>query len=808
VALTQKKESRPGRNSSADRVRPEALSALLKELVAAPEAEARSSWDGALVPGAVFGRLELVREVARGGFGVVWEARDLELGRTVAFKAVRLGGRPEVREERILREAEAAARLSHPNIVTLHDVGRSEHGPYLVLELLRGRTLAERLAEGPLPVREAVRIGLEVAKGLAHAHGQGVVHRDLTPGNVYLCEDGQVKVLDLGMAHAFGRKKLEGGTPAYMAPEQWRGAPEDERTDVFALGAILHRMLSGEAPFPDGAKWVEGSRPAARLEVAESAGLSELVGRMLERDPVERPRDAGEVLAALEAIRDELSRAPTSASVPPVRRRGGRRRWKVAGLVALGVLGGAVAAHLGQRAAHPRGGVASIAVLPFVDMSPQKDQEYFADGLSEEILNALARVEGLHVTGRTSSFAFKGKSEDLRGIGQKLNVGSLLEGSVRKAGDRIRVTAQVIDIASGYHLWSETYDRELSDIFAVQDEIARAVVVALRPRLVSEQAPASRPARSMNPEAYNHYLMARAAYARGDEAGVKRACEAYQEALALDPGYAPAWAGLALPLHYAAEEERDRASRDAKRAEAFAAAERAVALDPELAEGYTARGYLRALYRWDWAGAQADLDRAMSLAPGDGTVLRRYALLRSMIGRPEEAIAAARRAVEVDPMFVGNATALAEAYIANGEYGPARATLVRAAGDLDPLLALLTLLEGKPEEALALLGRVQVEPEKLAAGEALAYHSMGRKAEAQAALATFVQKRGARNPTHVASVYAWFGQPDEAFQWLARAYEQRDSGLNDIRSNVLLKPLRPDARFAALLRKMNLPADR
>ncbi|HET9594048.1 MAG TPA: serine/threonine-protein kinase, partial [Anaeromyxobacteraceae bacterium] len=284
---------------------------MLKELAAAPAtpSQAPDAWEGALHAGAVFGRFELVREVGRGGFGVVWEARDRELGREVAFKAVRLGERPGVREERLLREAEAAARLSHPNIVTLHDVGRSEHGPYLVMELLRGRPLSDRLAEGPMPLREALRDAVEVARGLAHAHAQGVVHRDLTPENVFLCEDGQVKLLDLGMAHAFGRRKLEGGTPAYMAPEQWRGAPEDERTDVFALGAILHRALAGEPPWPDaGGKWAQASRPAPPLDVAEAPALGDLVARMLERDPVDRPRDAGEVLAALEAIREELPR--------------------------------------------------------------------------------------------------------------------------------------------------------------------------------------------------------------------------------------------------------------------------------------------------------------------------------------------------------------------------------------------------------------------------------------------------------------------------------------------------------------------
>jgi serine/threonine protein kinase len=244
------------------------LSAVLQELAQVPEADLGAAWDAWLRPGAVVGRFELVREIGRGGFGVVYEARDRELGRSAAFKAIRAGSRAALREERLLREAEAAARLSHPNIVTLFDVGRSEHGPYLVLELLRGQTLAARLEQGPIPGREALRIAVEVAKGLAHAHSQGVVHRDLKPGNVFLCEDGQVKVLDFGLAHAFGQRRVDGGTPAYMAPE-------DERTDVFALGVILYRMLAGNLPFPDDdlERAVVGSRAAPVLEVPDVTAI-------------------------------------------------------------------------------------------------------------------------------------------------------------------------------------------------------------------------------------------------------------------------------------------------------------------------------------------------------------------------------------------------------------------------------------------------------------------------------------------------------------------------------------------------------
>jgi hypothetical protein len=302
----------PGAGAPAAGPRPGAISQLVEELLRRPEEERGSDWRDALAPGTVVGRFELVRELGRGGFGVVYEARDRELGRLVAFKAVRPGKHRELREERLLREAEAAARLSHPNIVTLFDIGRSEHGPYLVMELLRGWPLVRRLEQGSLPVLEALRVCTEMAKGLAHAHAHGVIHRDLKPANVFLCEDGQVKVLDLGLAHAFGHRKLDGGTPGYMAPEQRRAAPEDERTDVFAMGVILFEMLVGELPLGD-----DGSRSksAPHLEIAAEPGLAALIHRMLAADPVIRPRDAAEVLQALAVFRRELERA-TPAGVP------------------------------------------------------------------------------------------------------------------------------------------------------------------------------------------------------------------------------------------------------------------------------------------------------------------------------------------------------------------------------------------------------------------------------------------------------------------------------------------------------------
>ena len=314
----------------------------------------------------------------------------------------------------------------------------------------------------------------------------------------------------------------------------------------------------------------------------------------------------------------------------------------------------------------------SIAVLPFVDMSPQRDQAYFSDGLSEEILNALAHVEGLHVAGRSSAFAFKGRDEDLRVIGQKLNVGAVLEGSVRKAGSRVRITAQIVDVADGYHLWSETFDRDLADIFAVQDDIAKAVVQALKVKLLPGRAPPARALHTTTPEVYEQFLLARQFYARFSPEGFRLAAAAYEKTIALDPSYAPAWSGLAIQLSNMMDSASTPAEAASVGRRSLAAAEKAIALDPDLAEGYAARSLLRATVHWDWRGAQLDMDRALSLAAGDANTQRRSAILFAALGRRDEAIAAARKAVEIDPLFAANWKALGGYYILTDQLAAAR----------------------------------------------------------------------------------------------------------------------------------------
>ncbi len=814
-----------------------ALSALLEEIAREMGRPPEVEWTPALEPGAVVDRFEIVKEVGRGGFGTVYEARDRELSRTVAFKVLRAGSRPEVREERLLHEAEAAARLSHPNIVTLFDVGRCEQGPYLVLELLRGETLGQRLARGRLPLKEALRIGAEVAKGLAHAHSKGVVHRDLTPGNVYLCQDGQVKVLDLGMAHAFGRRKVEGGTPAYMAPEQLQGAPEDERTDVFALGVILHRALSGALPFLNEGELLR-RRPAPALEVPGVPALGDLVGRMLEKSAVGRPRDCGEVLASLLGCQRELDRAATGM-LPPVRR--GRPRARLAWLLAAGALVAVGVAGLAFQRRMTASAPASIAVLPFADMSPQRDQEYFSDGLAEEILNALARVEGLRVPGRTSSFYFKGKSVELAEIGQKLNVSTVLEGSVRKEGNRVRVTAQVVRVPGGEHLWSETYDRDLTGVFAVQEEIAASVVKALRVKLLPARSPGAGETSASSPDAYRQYLTGQESLMNAFSPLAppekrRAATQAFERAVELDPRLAIAWGALSRALLIDAYHSGSAAEKAAGYRRAFEALDRQIALVPDLDEARTMRAFLRSAIQWDWAGARADLELALRLNPNSADANRAYGILLLDLGQVQEARSVLLKAIHLDPLMAWNWSALGFLYEATGQFGRARAAIEHAL-ELSPSfsqaqanLATTFLLEGRLEAALAAFESASEEEMRLF-GAALVHHDLGHATEARKALRRLIARSGdaisAGPPDllamvlhkgffdsppdepryRVATVYAWRGDNDRAFEWLEQAYAKHDYGLRDIKLNPLLRKIRGDPRYPALLRRLNLPVD-
>jgi tRNA A-37 threonylcarbamoyl transferase component Bud32/tetratricopeptide (TPR) repeat protein len=543
-------EERPGAT-----VEPGALSALLADLVRAPEIEGMAP----LQPGALVGRFEIVRELGRGGFGVVYEARDRELNRAVALKVVHVGERAGPREERLLAEAETAARLTHPNIVTLYDVGRTERGPFLVLELLRGRSLTARLAEGPVAPAEAVRISTEVARGMSHAHAAGVAHRDLSPNNVFLCADGQVKILDLGLAHAFGRPRADGGTPAWMAPEQARGAPEDERTDVFALGLILYRLLSGVQAFPTGdrGKALTSAQPAPALEVPAAPELGPLVATLLAKDPVARPRDAGAVLAALGPIDRELQRDATPSGPVRVRR---RPRLRLAAIVAVGVVLGAAAAVLVPRLLRPAvlGEATRITIAVADAVNRTGDPQL--DDLSGLLVTALEQSRRLSVLSHIRMVDLLAQAGEprprviderlARQAGRGAGVKAVLLPVIQRIGSVFAVELRAIDPSTEQSLFA--LSERASSKERVLEIIDRLAVRARRDlheeegSIGASQVAVGR-AVATSLEAYQHYAAAVQAFEDHD---FDRSRDEAREALVVDPNMALAHTWLAWLAEY------------------------------------------------------------------------------------------------------------------------------------------------------------------------------------------------------------------------------------------------------------------
>jgi eukaryotic-like serine/threonine-protein kinase len=783
-----------------------------------------------VVIGQTLGHYRIIEKIGAGGMGEVYCARDEHLDREVAIKVLPPGTlSDEASRKRFHKEAIALSRLNHPNIATIHDFDTQQGVDFLVMEFIPGITLCEKLANRPLAEKEVVALGTQLADGLTVAHEHGVVHRDLKPGNLRVTSDGRLKILDFGLAklrrpitesaatESFSETQAMAGTLPYMAPEQLLGQEIDARTDIHAAGAVLYEMATGRRPFEAADSQLISAilrklpvRPTA-LNAELSAELERIIGKCLEKEPENRYQSAKELAVDLRRVARDKDSGHISLKAPPIPHVRRVVKHKKALATAAGMLILLLlllvaglrlmrTKELSERAGIPP----SIAVLPFTDLSPGKDQEYFSDGLAEELLNSLAKIQGLHVAARTSAFQFKGKNEDLRVIGQKLNVATVLEGSVRKQGTRVRITAQLIQVSDGFHLWSEAYDRNLTDIFAVQEDIANAVAGSLRVTLLAQKPPSPRPT---NVEAYNAYLQGKYYYARHNEESLEKAIADYELAIQLDPNYAPAWAALSLARSTLAAENpgplRERFSR------AREAAERALALDPSLADAHAALGHIKEAYDWDWTGADASYQRALALEPGNAEVIQGAAELAAISNHFEEALRLDHQAIELDPLHAAPYHGLAWHAWWAGRLEDATAAIQKALV-LDPefpflhtVLSRVYLAQSRPQEALA---EAEREPTGFRLQDlALAYHALGRKQESDQALAEFVAKYAANAAVQIAEVYAFRGEVDPAFAWLDRAYEQRDPGLSDMKGDPLLKNLEPDPRYNALLRRLHLP---
>jgi eukaryotic-like serine/threonine-protein kinase len=710
-------------------------------------------------PGKLITHYRVVEKIGRGGWGEVFLAQDVVLGRRVALKFLATA---ENAHRQILAEARSAASLDHPYICKVFETGEYEGKPFIAMEFLEGQTLSQLLKSGPVPLSQALNIAIEICEALAEAHSKGMIHCDLKPSNIMITRSGHVKLMDFGLARSGPRAEGLGddatrtmvprsqieGTPSYMAPEQARGQQLDARTDIFAFGIVLFEMVSGTNPFRGATR---ADTTAAILhqappEIAAPARLKEILRRALAKDPVERYDSAGALASDLAAFRKSGDPAPTE-----------------------------------KRRAAPT----AIAILPFQDLSPQRDQGYFCDGLAEELILALGRIERLRVVARGAAFRYRDAEIGLKEIGRALNANTILEGSVRKAGERVRIVVHLVDVESGYPIWSERYDRTLDDIFEIQEDISRAIAEKLRVTL----APGSDRFVLTGPEniqAYEFYLKGRYFWNKRTEESLKLSIEQFERALGEDPDYALAYAGIAdawvtLSL-YGAVRPMEALPM------ARSAADRALNLKPELPQALTSRASIRAIFDWDWRAATREFETAIGLdaryAQGRHWFAMNCLAPRGLFARAREELKAAW---ELEPVSLAIATSLGALDFFAGDQDAALQRL-RAVLDLDDGFYLAHYFLGQVysekqmhEEALAELERALQASRSSESVAALGYARAlaGHRAEALASLQELTARAVAAyvSPVLMAKVQVGLDDFDGAIANLEQAYQLRSTDL-------------------------------
>jgi serine/threonine-protein kinase len=706
-------------------------------------------------------RYAIEQEVGRGGMAIVYRARDQRHGRVVALKVLQPKVGESLGAERFLGEIRLAARLQHPNLLPLYDSGEADGLLYYVAPYVSGGSLRDLLVrEGRLPAAQALRLAREVAEALDYAHRQQVIHRDIKPANILL-EDGHAIVADFGVARAISAAtdttlREPGsliGTPAYMSPEQADDAPLDGRSDIYALGCVLYEMLAGRPPFTARstlallAQRVGGPPPTLASAGAQvPLGVERVVARALGRRPEERFQTGAELATAL---------ADAERALAPE----------------------------GQQ---PK--VAAIAVLPFANLNADPENECFSDGMTDELIVALSRVPGLRVVSRTSAFTFKGRQVDVREVAEKLNVGTVLEGSVRRSSNRLRVTARLVSAADGYHIWSESYDRKLDDVFALQEELAQAIVKSL-PLPSSRAAPEVLVRRSTSTtEAYTLYLRGRYFALKRTIEGVVTGIQHFEEAVAKDPGYALAHAGLAECWMLRGFEEFGDLPPHEAMPRAKAAGRRALELDPDLAEGHTWSGVVAFLYDWDPVAAETHLRRAIELRPDYSLAHGWYAVFLMAHGRHDEAIARSRHAAEMDPLAFTIQALVGQCLYFGRRFEEAidrhRATLEMDPSNLRVLIwgARTYRVTGQLEQGLRMIdqgiayhGRLPI----LLAELGMLQVKLGRPEEARAILGELLEAGQRRyvSAFHAAVIHLALGQEEELRRCFDRLVAERSGML-------------------------------
>ena len=727
-------------------------------------------------------RYAIERELARGGMSTVYLANDLRHHRKVAVKLLRPELTTMVGPDRFAREIAIAAQLNHPHILALYDSGEANGGLFYVMPYVAGESLRQKLdREKQLSVEDAIGIVRQAASALDYAHARQLVHRDIKPENILLHE-GEAMVADFGIALAPVATASERlttlglviGTPHYMSPEQAAGEPNlDARSDIYSLACVLYELLAGDPPFAAPSiqaviarRFTEPPPSVRRLRPAIPREVDDAIRKAMAREPSERFASCGAFVQALSSPTQAPARTP------------------------------------------------SVAVLPFRNLSADRDNEYFADGITEDVIAQLSKIRSVKVISRSSVMRFKDRDQDFRAIGAALDVATVLDGSVRRSGDRVRIVAQLIDAESDQHVWGETYDRLLTDIFAIQSDVAVQITTALEAELSPAERKRIRQAPTANVNAYQSYLQGRFCYARYTEESLRKGAEYFRAAAVADPRFALAYVGIAQCFAEIAVGQGGRSmTPDEAYTQATNAATQALALNADLGEAHSVLALLKMAHDYDWTGSEAEFKRALELSPGSADIYDYYGWLCGSLERYEEGLVLVRRAYELDPLT--HRSDVASMLLRAGRYEEALAAAQRAA-EFEPnysrvrsTLGWAHLKLGSVDAGLSNLEHaVKMDPENTLFQAQLgqAYAMYGKPDEARAViqrLETWTRERYV-SPYHLAYVYTGLGDFDRAIDMLERSYRERAGAIYGVKGSFLFTPLHAHPRFIALLRKMNL----
>ncbi len=764
----------------------------------------------------------ILEKLGEGGMGVVYKARDTKLDRTVALKFLSpqtLGNKED--KTRFVREAKSAAALNHPNICTVHEIDEVEGQTFIAIELVEGVSLKDRMASAPLSLHEALDVAGQIGEGLQAAHAKGIVHRDIKPANIMISADGRVKIMDFGLAKSHLHTTLTKeaatlGTVAYMSPEQARGDSVDPRTDIWSLGVVLYEMMTGLRPFRGDYDQAvvysilnEEPVPISSLRDDVPESIDAWIRKAIAKNADVRYPTIERMLADAPAARSPSTPSHTDRAhaPPPPRKR--KRLYLYAGISALLLI--LLAWQSGWFTRRPTG-IDSVAVLPLENLSGDPDQEYFADGMTEALITELSRIKALRVISRTSVMQYKKARRPLPEIARELGVDAVVEGSAMRSGDRIRISAQLIEAASDRHLWAESYERELRDVLALQKEVALAVTEEIRIALTPEERAVLADARPIEPGALEAYMKGRFLLNQWTEESVRRAITFFERAVAKDRDYAPAFAALAEAYDTLISFRWMPPSEGWPKVKAHAL--RALEIDPTLAQAHTVLADERGMYEWDFAAAEKDFLRAIDANPNNAMAHHWYAYFLSSLGRHEEALREIRLAERLDPLSIGVRRSVGTILDLAGQHDAAIRYLQETLA-LDPDFAktrqsLAAAYENKemwPEAIGEIEENGRLSPDSLwVASLARIYARNGQTGKARELLDALIRQSQSRYvpPTDIATVLGFLGDKDGAFSWLDRACEERSPYLIWLKVHPVYDPLRSDPRFAELLRKVGL----